>query len=86
MSKVYRFIVHVGRDGVDAHVWSYDKVIVDGVPYAMVLDRLEQVRASPGEWHDTREAALRACASKLTDISSDALRKAEQMREEAAGV
>ena len=86
MSKVYRSIIHVGRDGVEAHVWSYDKVIVDGVPFARVLGRLDPVLASPGEWHDTREAALRACASKLTEISSEALRKAEQMREEAAGV
>ena len=89
MSKVYRASIFVETAGpsVSANVYEFDCITVDGVEFARVLDRLEPIRESgPYQFHATREAALTATASKLTAIASEMLVRAEEMREEAAGV
>ena len=86
MSKVYRALTFLDRDGVVASVHGYDRILVDGVPFARIGDRLEPLSLRSGDWHETREAALLAGAEKLTNMATEMLLKAEAMREEAAGV
>ena len=84
INRVYRAITFVDHLGLAASVRGYDRIVVDGIPYAKVLDRLEPIKR--GEWYETRDAALRAGAAKLTGMASEMLKRAEEMREEAAGV
>ena len=86
MSKVFRALTFVDRDGLVAAVHGHDRIVVDGVPFARVADRLEPLSLRSGDWHETREAALLAGAEKLTNMATEMLLKAEAMREEANGV
>ena len=87
--KLYRFYVTGLSDhGSDVGITEYETVVMDGKTF---INRpwfgLQEV--TKREWpnyYETREEAARAAASKLTGIASALLQKAEQLREEAAGV
>ena len=86
--KLYRFYAtSFGNHGADVGVAEYETTVIDGRTF---VDRhsfgLQEVtERERNEYHETREAALRAAASKLTGIASALLNQAEGLREEANG-
>lgn len=85
--KLYRANVgtQVGENGVGFWIDSADAIEVNGQLYAD--PHRGRVLIEKGvEWHETREAAIRAAAATVTGLASALLKQAEQLREEAAGV